>query len=68
MIPSTVKHLMGLVSIMPQVTAKTKQIVFRESYSLILGDRNDVLEFCPSKNVTEVFILLLPDVDGSTVT
>lgn len=29
---------------------------------------NDVLHFCPSRNVTEVLILLSPHADGSTVT
>lgn len=45
---------------------KQNKCLFRES--LILGDRNDVLEFCPSRNVTEALILLLPDVGVSTHT
>lgn len=69
MILSTIKYLIWAWSVSClKLQLKQNKCLFRESYSLIWGDRNDVLEFCPWRNVTEILILLLPEVDGNTVT
>lgn len=59
---------MGLVSIMPQITSKTKQMPVQRRLPLIWGGRNDVSEFYSSRHVTEALVLLVPDADGSAVT